>query len=457
MIITVESGGYRLAADAFAGGNEMAALQHDALAGRLAAYAAMAGSDSTSTEFASSYDAAAADAVAGLGDVVAAFATLGRLTSASVANHDRAEASSVIGNVTVADQACSAFASVAAARPPSSVGGRPPAFTTTQLWILSHVQGFAWPDADVDRLRDAAQTWRTAADSLHALADSCTSATSALEGQRSPEIPVALAATASLRTTIGDLAVAYADLGAHCDTYADAVAAKHAEILALLREIEMIVAEQLVLGAALGAVSFGLGAAAGAGVAVARIALEAPKFARIIAALRTLADAVAVSVRGTRDALQLRRLELARFLRVPVRDERGAIRLGWHRWEPGWLAKHEHSGSHTLSKHVGKSDDYLRERLSREPHRSVVSTFRDQNAAEWAIEKVLRRRAEEIQAWLGSESHAKRQVTMDVGRVVGRVLDRQGTVSAARVTRVVLVKDSSMPDGFRILTSLLTG
>ena len=52
----------------------------------------MAGDDASSAEFASSYDAAAVEAVGSLADLTHAFIGLGRLLSASGANHATAEA-----------------------------------------------------------------------------------------------------------------------------------------------------------------------------------------------------------------------------------------------------------------------------------------------------------------------------------------------------------------------------
>ena len=83
---------------------------------------------------------------------------------------------------------------------------------------LDHIQGFVWPNADTDRLRSAAQAWRTAAEGVDGLAAQCGDAVAALDTQRSPEVPVAVAATEELRATARDVSAQFAsgsfDIGA---------------------------------------------------------------------------------------------------------------------------------------------------------------------------------------------------------------------------------------------------
>ena len=98
MRLAVDGGGYHSAAKALRGGNEMAALHYGTLTQKLVGFAGMAGDDYTSEEFAQQYDAAAQEAVAGLDDVVDAFATLCGLTGQSHVNHRRADAAAVYGH-----------------------------------------------------------------------------------------------------------------------------------------------------------------------------------------------------------------------------------------------------------------------------------------------------------------------------------------------------------------------
>ena len=89
----------------FERGNQDAARFHHALSGRLSHFGAMAGDASLAEEFASAYDDAARSCLAAVADLVDAFSTCGRLTTASLANHGRAEARSVISGRVVYDGA----------------------------------------------------------------------------------------------------------------------------------------------------------------------------------------------------------------------------------------------------------------------------------------------------------------------------------------------------------------
>ncbi len=95
MIVDVGGGGYDTAASALFGGNHVGAINYNTLTGKLGGFAAMAGDDTTSEEFAREYDVAAKDAVDGMNDLVDAFATLGVLTATSIENHRNANAGSV--------------------------------------------------------------------------------------------------------------------------------------------------------------------------------------------------------------------------------------------------------------------------------------------------------------------------------------------------------------------------
>ena len=200
----------------------------------------MAGDDSTSSEFAAAYDEAAAEAVAALADLVPAFANLGRLTDQSAANHRDANASSIITGAVVYDGTWlpdGECVSVLPATPPSVPRRRLAAgFSDKENWILDHIEGFVWPNADTDRLRDAAHVWRTAADGLDGLDRPLPRRRRArCETQRSPEIPLAVAATDELASADPARSPASSPPSpASCEEYAAQVDARRDEIRALL-------------------------------------------------------------------------------------------------------------------------------------------------------------------------------------------------------------------------------
>jgi len=455
VIVAVAADGYVQAADAFRSGNHAAADAHHRLVTGLASTGAMAGDDASAAEFAAAYDRAAAETVAALADVVTAYATLRRLTTDSAAHHQRAEEGSIIpGGVIPGDCLAApldADRSVLPAVPPSSLGGDPPTLTPQEAWILDHIEGFVWPDADVDRLRRAAQTWRAAGAGLDDAAAYCGLAAQSLETQRSPEIPLALAAASDLRATIRALASSCDDLGADCEAYADAVEARHAEIRALLHEILQLVVEGMVIGAALAAVTAGAGAAVALGSVAARVAAQAPRFAAILAALRAATAGIAASVRSTHATVQLHRARLERFLRVPARNQRGAFALGRPGRQPGWLKAHEHSGSHTISRHVGKTREQLLKR-TRTYDLDAASSFPSQSTAERLIEGVLRKHSDDVTAWLSSPK-GKLAIEDMSDFPTGVTGFASGDFRSVHGVRVVLQRDESMEDGYRILTS----
>jgi len=118
----------------------------------------------------------------------------------------------------------------------------------------------------------------------------------------------------------------------------------------------------------------------------------------------------------------------------------------------GLLAHEGLDGGHTLAKHVGKSEEFLRNRLATEPGLSAASTFHDREAAERAISEALARNRARIEEWLGTPSRGIR-VTARVtvrGSTLGRDNDELAEVSRVMV---VLRRDSGFTSGYRIHTA----
>ena len=166
------------ASSCFEDGNQGAALVHDTLLSRLSSCDAMAGDASIAEEFASAYDEAAASALAAVGDLVDAFSACGRITAASLTNHGHAENRSVISGRTVftGTPCVAGYVAVLPCSLPSSLGGDLSGLPSWANWILDQVEGFVWPDADVDKLRAAASAWRAASQRVADLSAYCSSA-----------------------------------------------------------------------------------------------------------------------------------------------------------------------------------------------------------------------------------------------------------------------------------------
>ena len=126
------------------------------------------------------------------------------------------------------------------------------------------------------------------------------------------------------------------------------------------------------------------------------------------------------------------------------------------RAEPRYdLARDENRGGHTLSRHVGRTDAELRERLAHERNISAASTWTDRDTAETTIAAALRADPERIDSWMRRGSpRANLALHYDAGRVIGRSL-RRGDSRSADCTRVVIVlrAEGEGRVGFYVLTA----
>lgn len=459
MRIAVETGGFTSAADACRTGNQISALLCESLAGKLGGYAGMAGDDATSADFAASYDAGARRALDTLTELTHAFIGLGRLLTATGANHRDAEAASAeVSSYTGASLDEDDYVRVSPASPPSCLGANPASLGTVETFILDHIEGFVWPGADTDLLLDAATTWRRAGAAVADLDAHCDIAAGFLEHQVSPEIPLALSALTELRSLIGDTADALVAVGTACEEYADAVRDTHDRTRALLAEIGRMVVEGAVISAVVGGITGGLGAGAAGSAALARISAQAPRFHALLVGLRATGTASAGRLRTAGDGLRTLRARVEKFARVPVRSERGSMKVpgGWgSARKPGWLRAHDSPPGHTLSKHAGKSvDDLVKQCISED--KRYASSFASQADAERIIAQVVDLRASEIKRWLerGTDNALPLDSKLDIP--TGITVTKDGRVIEQTAVRVVLIPNKSMPGGWQVLTAFPT-
>ena len=115
------------------------------------------------------------------------------------------------------------------------------------------------------------------------------------------------------------------------------------------------------------------------------------------------------------------------------------------------LAVEEKRGGHTLSRHVGKSDDELRDRLRREPDISAASTYTDQDTAERTVGQAVRDERTKVTSWEKSTSHPNLVLRVTMPSTVGRSI-RQGSSAAKDVKSAVVVLKWS-GQGWYVLTS----
>ena len=119
------------------------------------------------------------------------------------------------------------------------------------------------------------------------------------------------------------------------------------------------------------------------------------------------------------------------------------------------LARDEQLGGHTISRHVGRSDDQLRERLNREPGISAASTYTDQSTAERVVAATLSREQRRVEAWAARQGN-RPNLALDYrgksGSVIGRSI-RRGRSSPNECVDAVVVLRSLREGGFIVLTS----
>jgi CDI toxin RNase A-like protein len=116
------------------------------------------------------------------------------------------------------------------------------------------------------------------------------------------------------------------------------------------------------------------------------------------------------------------------------------------------LARDEERGGHTLDKHVGRTDEQLRERLRRE-RISAASTWTDREAAETTIAEALRVERRRIENWMRrGYPRANLALHYDADRPIGRSL-RRAQEQTVDCRGAVIVLRADGPDSFYVLTA----
>lgn len=132
-------------------------------------------------------------------------------------------------------------------------------------------------------------------------------------------------------------------------------------------------------------------------------------------------------------------------------------RDGSQRNQPGSgrydLSRDEERGGHTLAKHVGRSDEELRQRLERERNISAASTWTDRETAEETVGAALRQEHNRIDSW-ERRGYPRPNLALhfDAGRAIGRSM-RHGDASSSPCNQAVIVLKADGPEGFYVLTT----
>jgi len=117
------------------------------------------------------------------------------------------------------------------------------------------------------------------------------------------------------------------------------------------------------------------------------------------------------------------------------------------------LSQDEAAGGHILRKHVGQTDDELRERLERERHISGASTYTDRSTAEHAVGAAIAQSQDRIERWLRrSGGHPNLVLDYDSPEPIGRTMNR-GEDRSHPCSHALVVLKYSGPNDYYVLTS----
>ena len=119
------------------------------------------------------------------------------------------------------------------------------------------------------------------------------------------------------------------------------------------------------------------------------------------------------------------------------------------------LSQDEAAGGHILRRHVGQTDDELRERLERERGITGASTYTNRSVAEHAVGAAIAESQDRIERWLNhSGGHPNLVLDYDSPAPIGRTISRNRGESEARpCAHALVVLKYVGPNNYYVLTS----
>jgi hypothetical protein len=128
----------------------------------------------------------------------------------------------------------------------------------------------------------------------------------------------------------------------------------------------------------------------------------------------------------------------ARAVNVPIRRD---------------LSQDESAGGHILRKHVGQTDEQLRQRLGREHRITGASTYTDRSTAEHAVGAAIAQSRDRISNWLNRPGgHPNLVLDYDNEAPVGRTINR-GESQSRPCAHALVVLRYVEPNNYYVLTS----
>lgn len=117
------------------------------------------------------------------------------------------------------------------------------------------------------------------------------------------------------------------------------------------------------------------------------------------------------------------------------------------------LTRDEAEGGHILRKHVGQTEEQLRQRLERERNITGASTYTDRSTAELAVGAAIAESQTQIQNWLSQPGrHTNLVLDYDSDVPIGRTMNRGEHQSRVCEHAIVVLKYNG-PNHYYVLTS----
>jgi hypothetical protein len=117
------------------------------------------------------------------------------------------------------------------------------------------------------------------------------------------------------------------------------------------------------------------------------------------------------------------------------------------------LSQDEAAGGHILRKHVGQTEQQLRQRLARDPNITGASTYIDRTTAERVVGAAIAQSRSDIERWLSSPGrHPNLVLDYDSDTAIGRTMNR-GESQSHICRHAVVVLRYNGPDQYYVLTS----
>ena len=123
------------------------------------------------------------------------------------------------------------------------------------------------------------------------------------------------------------------------------------------------------------------------------------------------------------------------------------------------LTQDESRGGHTLARHVGRTDEELRERLARERGISAASTYGDRATAETVVARTLAQQSQRVATWAARRGNRPNLALNYRGArtaIIGRSLRRGQRESVPSTDAIVVLRwdgRGGAGGGFFVLTS----